>query len=177
MQPKRTFSVLVCGWKRSSVMSKPMLLIQCQRNTIYLQQVVTITMYLHLEAWKELELWNIAWRLCRVHGGWLRCNIINSDVASELRQRGVIFDKSNRKIHPYVYPPIVARQQAKLMVQVPCQSSINAEFRVIPGYSPALLVKQTAEALGRYSIWWRDPCLPWQIQYNWRIYIIVSWYM
>ena len=75
-------------------------------------------------------------------------NILNSQAATRLKEKGVEFKKCKRSIHPYWSPPITATELVNTEVKLQDGESVQAEFLVIPGDQTPLLGKRTSEALG-----------------------------
>ena len=76
-------------------------------------------------------------------------NIINTETANKLKQRGLEFTKCQKIIQPYGSPALTAKNKVQAPIQIAGHDNvINAEFYVIHGDSPPLLSKTTAEALG-----------------------------
>lgn len=80
------------------------------------------------------------------------CNIVNSTVASQLRDSGSSFQKCRRLIHPYESPPIVCTEYLTADVSTNGVNPVSADFLVVPGSAPSLLGKATATKLGILKI-------------------------
>ena len=79
------------------------------------------------------------------------CNTINTDIAQQLKEIGTSFNDCRRLIDPYG-SPIPCHQLVSTPIQVEGREPIQADFLVVPGNSPPLLGKETAERLGVLSI-------------------------
>ena len=80
------------------------------------------------------------------------CNTINTVIAKQLKEIGTPFNDCRRLIHPYGSSPIPCHQLVSAPIQVEGREPIQADFLVVPGNSPPLLGKETAERLGVLSI-------------------------
>lgn len=75
------------------------------------------------------------------------CNIIDSSIAEKLRSCGNEIHDCNKKIYPFHSPPIAIKQSVVAMIRTAEGKSTKSEFLIIPGSSPAIMSKSTAEAL------------------------------
>lgn len=64
------------------------------------------------------------------------CNIVNTDIATRLRDRGAQFQKRRHTIYPYGSPPLVAKQTIVADIRLSTGEAIPAEFLVIHGNGP-----------------------------------------
>ena len=80
------------------------------------------------------------------------CNTINADIAKRLKEIGTPFNDCRCLIHSYGSSPIPCHQLVSAPIQVEGRNPIQADFLVVPGNSPPLLGKETAERLGVLSV-------------------------
>ena len=80
------------------------------------------------------------------------CNIIDSSVAEKLQSRGKEIRNCEKEIHPFQSPPISIKQCITASVSTTEGKSTTAELLIVPGSSPSILSRSTAETLGVLTI-------------------------